>query len=90
MEFLFPSDMIDYHVDMTAVLIWCLGNVQFSDFLQMGMPCSYILRNFSNERKVFGCNDLSDTQKYQVIKIQCNSTYFCIVYYITALYFTLH
>lgn len=46
MEFLFPSDMIDYRVDMTAVLIWCLGNVQFSDFLQKGMPMFLYFKKF--------------------------------------------
>lgn len=38
MELWFPSDVIDYNVDMTSVLIWCLSNLQFSNFLHMNMP----------------------------------------------------
>ena len=38
MELWFPSDVIDYNVDMTSVLIWCRSNLEFPNFLQMGMP----------------------------------------------------
>jgi hypothetical protein len=41
MELWFPSDVIYYNVDMTSVLIWCLSNLQFSIFLQMGM-CKFL------------------------------------------------
>jgi len=38
MELWFPSDVIDYNVEMTSVLIWYLSNFHFANFLQMGMP----------------------------------------------------
>jgi hypothetical protein len=40
MELWFPSDVIDYNVEMTSVLFWYLSNLQFSNLLQMGMPKS--------------------------------------------------